>query len=84
MRSGLRFMVLKIQIRRDERLPNPVQVGMTVRHTRRPIGRKLSNGRGLLTRGRYHRQPKENGHGGRPGSNHYAAKPITHIKRSSR
>jgi hypothetical protein len=39
MRTRLGLVILEIPIRRDERLPDAVQVGMAVGQSRRAIGR---------------------------------------------
>ena len=39
MRPGLRLVILEIPVRRDERLPDAVQVGVAVGQPRRAIGR---------------------------------------------
>jgi hypothetical protein len=54
MRSGLRFMILKVPVGSNERLPDAVQVGMTVGHARGPILWKL------LTCGRQHERGSRN------------------------
>lgn len=41
-RPGLRIVILNIDIRRHESLPNSIEIGFAVRSARRPIGRKLT------------------------------------------
>src|SRR5712691_7915905 len=71
VRSRLRLMILQVPIRGDERLPDTIEVGMTVRHARRSVRRKLSRGGDLLSCGRHPGQEQEGKNGGR-------AKPVTH------
>src|SRR5262249_53673781 len=60
IRSWLRVMILNVPVSSDERLPDAIQVGMAIGHSRRFVGSKLS-GR-LLSLDRRPRQPKR-GHG---------------------
>ena len=79
MRSWLGLMILNIPIRsKNKRLPNPVQVGMTVRHARRSVCRKRISGSGLLTRGGYNREPDYDGNGSRDNPGRCGSKAHTH------
>ena len=51
MRPRLRLVILQVPIGGDKGLPDAIQVGMAVRHARRPVGRETPSGGGLLGRG---------------------------------
>src|SRR6266581_6427555 len=79
MRSWLGFVILKIPVRSDERLPNSIQIRMAVGHARGTIllGRGLL-GLGLLGRGLLGGQPKSGKRGGRRNQKNRDLESVTH------